>query len=326
MTVKGVTSLCQRSDSMKKVKQLGKNLLFWIPVIIVCWLLINYEETNYEKGIYKAPGEMVKVYGNKMHIYSKGKGKNTIVLLPGLGTPAPELDFEPLVNALSNKNRVIVIEPFGYGYSDRTDRARTAMNITEEIHMALDSIGVKDKIVLMPHSESGIYALYYANQYPEQVKAIVGIDCTLPKMKVYIGDYYKKTRKSMKYAQVLGIPRIAVTLNPNKYLPDESSHAYSKKDRKIMKAITIWNAYNENVLEERNYLKANMKTTNDIQLNEKLPVLFFYARGSKVAEAYNEYTKNLEYSEVVVLDGDHYLHHDNYNEIARKTTEFLGKR
>ena len=60
---------------MKKLKRLGKNLLFWIPVIILGWLFLNYVETNYEKGIYKAPGKMVEVYGDKMHVFSKGKGK-----------------------------------------------------------------------------------------------------------------------------------------------------------------------------------------------------------------------------------------------------------
>ncbi|WP_455714454.1 alpha/beta fold hydrolase [Anaerosporobacter sp.] len=311
---------------MKQVKQFGKNLLFWVPVIVVCWLLINYVEDNYEKGIYKAPGEMVEIYGKKMHVYSKGKGKNTIVLLPRLGTAAPVLDFRPLAEELSKKNRVVVIEPFGYGYSEKTDRARTVENITQEIHLALEDIGVKGKIVLMPHSEAGIYAIYYTNRYPEQVKAIVGIDCTLPNMKVYIGNHYKKTSKIMKYAEVLGISRLEVTINPSKYLPDESNHAYTKKDRKIMKAITIWNYYNENVLEERNYLDANIETTSDIQLNEKLPVLFFYGKGSKVSEDYDEYTRHLEYSEVVILEGNHYLHWNNYKEIARKTTDFLSKQ
>jgi pimeloyl-ACP methyl ester carboxylesterase len=308
---------------MNKVKQLGKNLLFWVPVIVVCWLLVNYIETNYEKGIYKAPGKMVEVYGKKMHVYSKGKGKNTIVLLPGLGTAAPVLDFEPLVNELSKKNHVVVIEPFGYGYSERTNRVRTVKNITEELHMALDNIGVEGQIVLMPHGESGVYALSYANQYPEQVKAIVGIDCTLPKMKVYINDYCKKTRKVMKFTNVLGIPRIEVSLNSKKYLPSEDNHAYSKENRKMMKAITIWNCYNENVLEEQEYIKANMEDTSNIQLKDTLPVLFFYVRGSKVAEVYDEYTRHLDYSELVALDGNHYLHWDNYIEIARKTTEFL---
>lgn len=310
---------------MKKLKQIGKNLLFWVPVIIVSWLLVNYVETNYEKGIYKAPGEMVEVYGNKMHIYSKGKGKNTVVLLPGLGTSAPAMDFKPLVNELSKKNHVVVIEPFGYGYSERTSRDRTVKNITEEIHKALENIGIKGKVVLMPHSESGIYAIYYANRYPDEVKAIVGIDCTLPKMKVSIGDYYKKTSKIMKYAKVLGIPRIEVTFNQKKYLPDKMNHVYSKKDREIITAITKWNRYNENVLDERKKLRVNMEATEDIQLNGELPVLFFYVKGSKVAEVYDEYTRHSVYSELVNLDGNHYLHQDYYKEIAKMTIDFLNK-
>ena len=317
--------LRQRSDSVDKLNQIGKNLLFWVPVIIVSWLFFNYVVTNYEKGIYKAPGEMVEVYGNKMHIYYKGKGKNTVVLLPGLGTGAPTKDFEPLVNELSKKNRVVVIEPFGYGYSERTNRERNVKNITEEIHMALVNIGIEGKVVLMPHSESGIYAIYYANRYPEQVKAIVGIDCTLPKMKVYIGDYYKKTTKLMKYVTILGIPRIEVTFNQKNYIPDKSNHAYSKKDREIIKAITKWNRYNENVLDERINLKANIEATKDIQLSDELPVLFFFAKGSKVAEVYDEYTGHSVYSELVKLDGDHYLHQDYYKEIAKMTTDFLNK-
>lgn len=310
---------------MKKCKQLGKNLLFWVPVIIVSWLFFNYVETNYEKGIYKAPGEMVEVYGNKMHIYSKGKGRNTIVLLPGLGTAAPVMDFAPLVNELSKKNRVVVVEPFGYGYSEKTSRARTVKNITEEIHMALDNIGIKDKVVLMPHSESGIYSVYYANQYPDQVKAIVGIDCVLPNMKNYVGKAYKETIRAMKVADILGIPRMEVTFHAEKYLPDKNIDAYSKKNRKIMKAITIWNRYNENVLEEREYLKANIEETENIRLKDELPVMFFYVRGSKVAEVYNEYTRHLVYSEMAVIEGNRYLHWDHYKEIAKLTIDFLNK-
>lgn len=310
---------------MKIFGQIGKNLLFWVPVIIVSWLLVNYVVTNYEKGIYKAPGEMVEVYGDKMHIYSKGKGKDTLVLLPGLGTEAPVMDFKPLVNELSKKNRVVVIEPFGYGYSERTSRERTVNNIVKEIHMALENIGIKGRIVLIPHSEAGIYAIYYANYYPDQVKAIVGIDCMLPNMKTYIGDYYKKVTKVMRYAKVLGIPRIEVTLNQKKYLPDKSNHAYSKKDREIIKAITKWNRYNENVLDERKNLKANMEATMDIRVNDELPVMFFYAKGSKVSEDYGEYTRHSVYSELVKLDGDHYLHRNYYKEIAKMTTDFLNK-
>ena len=116
-----------------------------------------------------------------------------------------------------------------------------------------------------------------------------------------------------------------VTFHSEKYLPDKSIDAYSKKNRKIMKAITIWNRYNENVLEEREYLKANIEETEKIKLKDELPVMFFYVRGSKEAEVYNEYTRHLVYSEMAVIEGNHYLHWDHYKEIAKMTIDFLNK-
>lgn len=35
------------------------------------------------------------VDGQKMCVYSKGEGENTIVLMSGLGTTSPILDFAP---------------------------------------------------------------------------------------------------------------------------------------------------------------------------------------------------------------------------------------
>ncbi|MEK5325979.1 alpha/beta fold hydrolase [Aeribacillus sp. FSL M8-0254] len=68
-----------------------------------------------------------------MHVYTKGDGENTIVLLSGLGTAAPVLDFEPLVNELAKNHKVVVVESFRYGWSNVTNKERTVENIVEEI-------------------------------------------------------------------------------------------------------------------------------------------------------------------------------------------------
>lgn len=57
----------------------------------------------YEKNHYSPKGQLVNVDEHKMHVYTKGEGANTIVLLPGLGTTAPALDFEPLLEEISKK-------------------------------------------------------------------------------------------------------------------------------------------------------------------------------------------------------------------------------
>ncbi len=115
----------------------------------------------------------------------KWSGENTIVLLSGLGTAAPVLDFEPLINQMAKNHKVVVVEPFGYGWSDMTEKERTVENIVEEIRTALKESGIEGPYILMPHSISGIYSIYFADKYPNEVKAIIGIDPTLPKAVEY---------------------------------------------------------------------------------------------------------------------------------------------
>lgn len=129
--------------------------------------------TILEQKKYPPIGKIVEVDGKDMHIYIKGQGDHTIVLLSGLGTTAPALDFEPLVNELSKNNQVVVVEYFGYGWSELTDKERTVENIVEEIRTALKKSNIQGPYIMMPHSVSGIYSMYYANAYKEEVKAII---------------------------------------------------------------------------------------------------------------------------------------------------------
>ena len=82
--------------------------------ICIIWVVTNQVITAVEKKKYPPIGQLVEVNGRDIHVYTKGKGENTIVLLTGLGTAAPALDFEPLVNELSKDHKVVVVEPFGY--------------------------------------------------------------------------------------------------------------------------------------------------------------------------------------------------------------------
>lgn len=102
----------------------------------------------------------------------KVKGKIRLVLLSGLGTTAPALDFEPLVNELSKNNNVVVVEPFGYGWSDVTSKRCTVENIVSEMREALQKSDIKGPYILIPHSVSGVYSIYYANKYPIEGKRI----------------------------------------------------------------------------------------------------------------------------------------------------------
>lgn len=245
-----------------------RNIFIAIITLIFLIVIINQGMTVYEKHVYKQPGKMVKVDNKNIHVYEKGEGSNTIVLLSGLGTAAPVLDFEPLINELSKDNKVVVVEGFGYGWSDLTDKERSVENIVEELRTALSEADISGPYILMPHSISGIYAMYYADNYPEEVKAFVGIDCTLPKAFEYFGEEMKQSIPSFtRVLAPMGVIRIQGQLDPHNILPEDDNKIYSDENLKETKMISSWKLYNKTVILEANEIEKNIDKTKEIEFN-----------------------------------------------------------
>ena len=122
----------------------------------------------------------IPIENKTMRAYIKGSGDHTIVLLSEWKTEDPINDFNPLVEKLSDEYRVVVLEYFGYGSSSQTSTDRSNKNITEEIRTAMAKLEIKPPYILMPGGMYGLYSLYFANHYPEEVEAIIGIDMDLP--------------------------------------------------------------------------------------------------------------------------------------------------
>ena len=118
----------------------------------------------------------IPIENKTMRAYVKGSGDHTVVLLSGWGTEDPINDFNPLVEKLSDVYRVVVPEYFGYGSSSQTSAERSNKNLTEEIRTALAKLEIKPPYILMPHGMSGLYSLYFADHYPEEVEGIIAQD------------------------------------------------------------------------------------------------------------------------------------------------------
>jgi pimeloyl-ACP methyl ester carboxylesterase len=307
-----------------------RNSLLAIIATIVIWCIFSNIMTTYEQNKYSPIGRLVEVDGNHMHVYTKGDGENTIVLLSGLGTAAPVLDFEPLINEMAKNHKVVVVEPFGYGWSDLTDKERTVENIVVEVRTALEKLNIQGPYILMPHSISGIYSMYYANTYPVEVKAIIGIDPTLPKAL----DYFDETAPSMpnifSYAAPTGIARLALYLTPDNFLPVAEKGTYTEGNLKMTKAISAWKGMNRNVVDEANAIHINIGQTVNMNFPSTLPVLFFTTKEDKVTEDgnnkltfYETQLTNSPASKIVTLEGHHYLHWTRYKEMGREVNEFI---
>lgn len=306
-----------------------RNVVLALAALFLIWITIHQVMAAYEQKKYPELGELVEVDGKNIHVYTKGEGQDTIVLLSGLGTTAPVLDFEPLIDEMSKSNKVVVVEPFGYGWSDLTDKNRTVESIVGELRTALIKLNIEGPYILMPHSISGIYSLYYANKYPEEIKAIIGIDPTLPNALEYFDESVPTMPKYMSYIAPTGIARLALYLSPEDFLPIANEGTYSEKNIKMTKILSAQRGYNKNIVSEANEIKNNIEETRNMSFPSDLPVVIFTTNDGKVNEEgksnitfYQSELRNTSLHKLVPLEGHHYLHWTQYKEMSKYVNDF----
>jgi pimeloyl-ACP methyl ester carboxylesterase len=294
--------------------------------LILVSTVVNAVLEPSEKSGMAAYGERIAVGSGTLNVYRNGpEDAQPIVLLSGLGTPAPGLDFAPLVRELKGFN-AIVVEGFGYGYSDMEAPPRTNENISSELHEALTKLQVKKPYVLAGHSIAGFYMLDYANRYPGEVSAVVGIDASIPKA----GDGpVPDPEPDLNWQKALaftGIVRAVSAAVPS--FVDPASDAYTEDELQRMRLMTSWNYGNSAVADETARIANNAAALRGVSYPDDLPVLAFIAdensesTATKTAAAQN-LLENVKRHEIVTLEGHHYLHWTQSKRMAEDIRAFL---
>ncbi|CAM5498148.1 alpha/beta fold hydrolase [Leifsonia shinshuensis] len=303
-----------------KITLLTIGAIVAIPVLLLTTTSIaNVVATKSDLAAIVPYGEKIPVDGKKMNVVDTGTGDETIVLLPGLGTAAPALDFQPLISRLDKRYRVIAVEPFGTGLSDQTGSPRTAKNIAREVHEALRQLGVT-RYVLMGHSIAGIYALEYSAMYADELIAFVGIDSSVPDQP---GWNDPAPTDGLVALRDLGILRVLAAVSGDPY----AGMPYDEHTKEQMRLLTTRNSTEPTLLDEMNRTAANFASVRGMTFPASLPVLLFVRQDDADVPGWlalhERQASSVERGRVIVLHGEHYLHHTRSPEIATDTTAFL---
>jgi pimeloyl-ACP methyl ester carboxylesterase len=279
--------------------------------------------TASEKKRFPPPGKMVQVEGAKLHIYTEGSGQTNVVLLEGWGTAAPTIDFKPLLRALKNGFRVSIVEYPGYGWSEGTNSPRTNQNIVEEIRSSLRGIGVLPPYVIICHSISGLYTLHYSIRYPNEIRAIIGLDSTVPEQFHYW--HPKRLSALPQIARATGILRLLVLLDPK--IIGYQYEAYSDEDRRKFQMMYCWNHANRTQRAEYRQVSANAKELDSQRFPSTIPIRMIVSKDSIVSLA--KTMKGLDWKKaheniiagnlngrVIVLDAGHFIEWDRSDIVA----------
>src|SRR3954447_22649809 len=120
---------------------------------------------------HPAIGRFLDVDGVRLHYLEQGQGE-PLLLIHGNGTLIQDFTVNGLVDRLSQRYRVIVIERPGYGYSERPRGLWTPRAHATLYQHALQQLGVEQAIVL-GHSWGTMVAVSLALRFPSRVRALV---------------------------------------------------------------------------------------------------------------------------------------------------------
>ena len=278
--------------------------------------------TASERAANPAPGVMVDVGGRRMHVHTVGQGEASIVLLPGLGVPAPVLDFEPLTQELSQWARVTVVEPFGYGWSEGSDSPMLPGDVARDVHTALHGAGVPGPYVLMGHSLAGLYSQKFIETFPGEVSGFVGLDPTNPVTASPPEDDF--ISGVLTTLARLGGVRVAQAIRGVDSSLLEQGYSRENVDKQAM--LTSWNAMSPEMVRQRKSLKEAVEQTKELRFTQDLPVLVFASRDREKregGEALRAYAGEGQCHRVETLDASHYVHHEQHTRINEVTRAFL---
>ena len=135
--------------------------------------------------------------GVSLSYLEAGSGDQAIVLIPGWLMPAAI--FEKQLLALSEKFRVIALDPRSQGQSQLTTRPHHPVRRTQDMHEFLKAAGVKD-FILAGWSLGVLESLdYVARYHPSRLKGLILIDNS-------IGEGKPPAARSSSFQQTMNDP------------------------------------------------------------------------------------------------------------------------
>ena len=311
---------------VRKMMSVMKWLIILLFGLVSCIAIFHYSMLAKEAREMQPLGQIVTVNGKEMSLYVEGEGEQTLIFLSGAGTPSPILDFKSLFSKLSDRYRIVVVEKFGYGFSDQTNDCRDNATVLAETRQALEKLGIKGPYILVPHSMSGIQALYWAQEYPEEVEGIIGLDMSLP------ASYEKMESHSV----VLQLFNLATRAGMSRLLPASMNDAISDGDlteaeKELYMKLFHRNLANQTVLREGEQIIENASQVSNFQ--PTFPILLFISNGEGTGFTKEQWQKiqidfaeKTEQTKYLILNKPHYLQDHAYEQISREIMHFLSEK
>ena len=307
---------------MKKFKQFSWIVCGFLLLFLGATFVFHQFSLRNESKLLTPIGKQVTVNGHRMNVSVKGEGSETIVFLSGAGIASPILDFKNLSDSLSKKYKVVVVERAGYGFSEDSDRSRDVMEVLSETRQALAQAHVSGPYVIISHSMASLESLAWQEKYPNEVKALIGLDWALPASYEDLKD--NQALLTVAYwSSKIGLLR---------YFPESfyiKNPTLTETERQQYKLLAYKQLMSQAMLHESRLAKENAKKVPS-SINPKIPALLLVSNGEGTTFSQSEWQRYAERFasdqsniQVDYMDAPHDLYHYQSNAIVSRIKEFL---
>ena len=313
---------CLYNNAMKKLKKCCLALLCFILLFLVGTFIFHRINIEKEQASLTPMGQTVLVNGHKINVYVEGDGPETIVVLSGAGIASPILDFKNVSDSLSKKYKVVIVERAGYGYSDDSNYSRDVMEVLSETRQALSQTNVAGPFIILSHSMASLESLAWQEKYPDEVKALVGLDWALP------ASYEDLNGNQALLTVAYWTSKIGLL----RYFPESfyiKNPTLTEAERQQYKLLAYKQLMSQAMLHESRLAKENAKKVPS-SINPKIPSLLLVSNGDGTSFSQSEWQHYAETFasdqsnvQVIYMDAPHELYHYQSHEIVSRIEEFL---
>ena len=307
---------------MKILKKSALVLLTFLTLFLVGTFIFHRISLEKEQASLTPMGKTVLVNGHQMNVYVQGEGSETIVFLSGAGIASPILDFKNVSDSLSKKYKIVVVERAGYGYSEDSNQSRDVMEVLSETRQALSQADVTGSFIILSHSMASLESLAWQEKYPDEVKALVGLDWALPASYEDLKD--NQALLTVAYwSSKIGLLR---------YFPESfyiKNPTLTETEGQQYKLLAYKQLMSQAMLHESRLVKENAKKVPS-SINPKISTLLLVSNGEGTTFSQSEWQHYAERFasghsnvKVVYMDAPHELYHYQSHELISRIKEFL---
>lgn len=257
-----------------------------------------------------------------------GSGEDVILILGRKTSPSSITEMKPLVHFLAEKYTVVTLDYPGSGSSDNYHSMRTLDNITSELHEVMELLGYT-KYTIISLAYAGLYSLYYSNKYPDEIKAVVGIDSFVAEQtkNEIREDILRFVNDTLTEFHDSAFVQWVVEKVSAQFLKCVKSYTYTQDEIEIYSNTAAYMYKNMPLLDEYKCPDENFKTLEDVSFQSHIPVLFILSkrRSRRIKGWYNLHKKLSEnsVSKIVTLKGGKNLHLKQPERLAEEIRAFL---